>query len=255
MKDPKRKYDCAPRIDPDQFSATAAAFFNHQAPLSVLVKAAKSNALPQQLRQAVAMMVWTRSILLKDDAAAKELLPLLPENLRQQAGQSTGFPALMTIARNPGLRPYLEAGVQRSYSYDFVESYRDNWWCAGLESTWAASPAPFKSEPVAFLSAEEREQATKELSMLNSQAGARLYLGTLILTYVRDHANDPNGAEALYLTLRVIRYGCDRNLYVPAGSKSEEAKSIDALRKDVALLMRQRYATSPWTKKAAPLVG
>ncbi len=54
----------------------------------------------------------------------------LPQKLQYQAGPGVGFHALMAILRNPGLRPYLDGGVQRSTSYDFVESYSDNWWCS-----------------------------------------------------------------------------------------------------------------------------
>lgn len=255
MKDPKRKYDCVTDIDTNQFNDTAAGFFNTQAPLSVLVEAAESKTLPQQLRQAVAMMAWTRAVLLKDGAMAGRLLPLLPAQLQQQAGNDLGFPAIVALVRNPGLRPYLETGVQRSYSYDFVESYRDNWWCAELQPSWANRQQPFQSEPVAFLSEAERQEAARELDALKAQEGAKLYLGSQVLDYVRAHGDDPLAAESLYLVLRMIRYGCDTQPYLAADKPSEEQVKIDALKKDVARLMRQRYAASPWTKKAAPFAG
>lgn len=255
MKDPKRSYDCAKTVDADQFSEAASSFFNAQAPLSVLVAAAKSDALPQQLRQSVAMMAWTRSILLHDDAAAKALLPLLPAKLQQQAGDGIGFAAIMALARNPGLRPYLESGVQRSYTYDFVESYRDNWWCKGLAPSWASSSAPFAAETPAFLTREQRKEAQTQLETLSAQEGAQVYLGNLILAYAKDNADDPRTPEALFLVLRMIRYGCDRQPYTPDGKASSEALQEDALKKDVSRLLRQRYASSPWTKKAAPFAG
>jgi hypothetical protein len=254
-ENPKRKYDCAKTVDANQFNDAAAVFFNAQAPLSVLIEAAKSNALPQQLRQAVAMMAWTRSLLLKDDAAANELLPLLPAQLQKQAGVGAGFSAVLALARNPGLRPYLEAGVQRSYSYDFVESYRDNWWCTGLQSNWATSQTSLDGEPVTFLTGEQRQAAAKQLDLLRAQDGAKLYLGNMVLAYVKEHADDRDAPEALYLVLRMIRYGCDRQLYSSDGKPSEEVARVDALKKDVARLIRQRYAASPWTKKAAPFTG
>lgn len=115
MKNPKRVYDCAKKAGPIQFSDDAADFFNAQAPLSVLVDAANSQALPQQLRQAIAEMAWVRAVLIKDDASAAKLEPLLPEKLAQEAApRSGGFHPLMTLLRDPGLRPYLDPGVQRS---------------------------------------------------------------------------------------------------------------------------------------------
>jgi hypothetical protein len=181
-------------------------------PLSVLMEAAKSNALPPQLRQAVTLMAWTRSILLKDDAAARELLPLLPAQLQNQAGSGTGFQAIVTLVRNPGLRPYLETGVQRSYTYDFIESFRDNWWCPGLQSSWASGPTSFSNEPVTFLTDAQRQAAAKELGDLKAEEGAKLYLGDQVLSYLKVHEDEPRAAESLYLVLRMIRYGCDGDL-------------------------------------------
>jgi hypothetical protein len=75
------------------------------------------------------MMAWVRSVLLKNEVIAAKILPLLPAKLQKQAGTGIGFHPIMVILRNPDLRPYLDGGVQRSASYDFVESYGDNWWC------------------------------------------------------------------------------------------------------------------------------
>jgi hypothetical protein len=194
-----------------------------------------------------------RSVLIKDDAAAAKLFPLLPSELQQQAGSATGFRALVTIVRNPGLRPYLDAGVQRAYSYDFVESYRDNWWCPGWQA-WAASPPPFHDEPAAFLANAERTEGERQASELAKQPGAVEYLGPLVLAYANDHPNDPDVPESLYLVLRMIRYGCGGSLLGVDTAKASDQK-IDEIKKAAARLLRQRYAASPWTKKAAPFVG
>lgn len=252
MKNPRRVYDCKKEVNPVQFNEDAASFFNTEAPLPTLIEAAKSEALPEQLRRAVAMMAWVRSVLLKDDAAATKLLPLLPEKLRQQAGSGTGFRALMTIVRNPGLRPYVDAGVQRSYSYDFVESYRDNWW----NQDWGAGDygnyaTPLKKLPVSFLTPAERSEGEQETSTLMKQGSANIHLGELVLDYARSHGADPDVPESLYLVLRMMRYGS-----WSSGGDDPAAKILagkeEAISKGVSRLLRQRYAASPWTKKSAP---
>jgi hypothetical protein len=253
MKDPKRVYDCSKAAGPVQFSADAAEFFNAQAPLSTLVDAANSSVLPEQLRSAVAMMGWVRAVMLTDNAAAQKLLPLLPEKLRQQAAPGTGMHVIMTILRNPGLRPYLDPGIQRSYSYDFVESYADNWWCKDWKTTLdAGNMQPQPTDAAGFLSESERRKAEAEFAMLTKDDGAAVYLGGLVMDYAVAHPDDADVPESLYLLLRTIRYGCERATSQYDTNPDAESKRVDELRKAASRLLRQRFATNPWTKKAAP---
>ena len=74
--------------------------------------------------------------------------------------------------------------------------------------------------------------------------------------------HDPQAAEALFLILRMIRYGCTEPASVVTNSNvsptipdTEEAKELLQLKRDAARLLRKHYAASPWTKKAAPFVG
>jgi hypothetical protein len=257
MKNPRRVYDCKKEVNPLQFSNDAASFFNAQAPLTTLVQAAESDALPPQLRRAVAMMAWVRSVLLKDDTSAAKLFPLLPEKLQQQAGPGTGFHPLMTLLRNPGLRPYLDAGVQRSYSYDFVESYRDNWW----NPIWNANNdedefAPLRRVPAPFLTPTQQAEEEREMNLLLKQGSAEIYLGEQTLAYANDHPADPDVPESLYLVLRMIRYSGNAYNWSDSPAVQEQVgKKEKAIQNAAARVLRQRYAASPWTKKTAPYVG
>jgi hypothetical protein len=222
----------------------------------VLIESANSQALPQQLRQAIAEMAWVRAILLHDDASAAKLEPLLPAKLIQEAAPRSG--PLMTLLRNPGLRPYLDPGVQRSYSYDFVESYRDNWWC----TTWPdrddgppQSVLPGSTASFSFLTAEQQAQSGAELKRLHAMHGAETYLGQITIDYVNAHPSDSDNPESLYLVLRMIRYGCASDYSEDSPDGKQETANIDTIRKSAARLLRQHYATSPWTKNAAPYVG
>jgi hypothetical protein len=255
MKDPKRKYDCVKNIGPMQFSVDAADFFNNDAPMAVLIEAARSDELPVPLRGSVAMMAWTRAVLMKDEAAAAKLFPLLPAKLQQQAGSGTGFRALVAIARNPGLRPFLDPGVQRSYSWDFVESYGDNWWCQNWEgSGYGQAGISVSALRPAFLSQAQSVEASNELSLLHNDQSAAAWIGGEIVEYARANANDPDVPEALYLVLRMIRYGCDRvDGYTRDDSK--QSGGIKGVRDEAARLLRQRYASNPWTRKAGPIAG
>ena len=197
------------------------------------------------------MMAWVRAVLLKNETVAAQLLPLLPQKLQQQAGPGVGLHPVMAILRNPGLRPYLDGGVQRSASYDFVESYADNWWCSDWTSIYSESGAPVRARSVAFLSPEERKTGEKETATLLHLGSAEAHLGTQIIDYARAHPDDPDVPEALFLTLRTIRYGCYHSTSEVPDSKDERVASIA---REAGAMMRRRYASDPWTKKAAPYV-
>jgi len=252
-KNPARHYNCVSSVAVDQLDADAATVFNQQAPLSVWLSAAKSTSFSSQLRTAIAVEGWTRSILLGDRERAMSFLMLAPEPLRTQATQRSPLAPWMTLARNPGLRPYMNAGTQRAYSYDFVESYRDN---------WCYQPDAFATPPVpaTFLSIAERQEGTDEARRLASIRS--VFVGHQIIREVEANVQDPQAAEALFLILRMVRYGCTEPASVVTNSNvspsipyTDEAKELLQLKQDAARLLRKHYAASPWTKKAAPFVS
>jgi hypothetical protein len=256
MKNPQRKYDCKKEVNTLQFSDDAAAFFNTQAPLSILIEAAGSDALPMQLRQSVAMMAWVRSVLLHDDAAAAKLFPLLPQKLQQQAGSGTGFHALVTLLRNPGLRPYLDSGIQRNYSYDFVESYRDNWWYRDLAvNDYGYNPPSLEKYSVAFLTPALQADEKREIAALIKLGGAQTALGERAIAYANDHPADPDVPESLYLVLRMIRYSREEYRFLDPSAEQQPVSKAQSIQQAAARILRQRYPASSWTKKAAPYVS
>jgi hypothetical protein len=252
IKDPKRKYDCRKDDSPVEFGEDAAAVFNSEMPLATLAQSAQSSVLSSRLGESLGMMTWVRAVLLKNAAVAAQVFPLLPQKLQQQAGPGVGLHPLMAILRNPGLRPYLDGGVQRSASWDFVESYSDNWWCGDWTTNFGEYGAPVRTQSVGFLSPAERENGEKESKALLALGSAEEYLGSQIVDYARAHPEDPDVAEALYLTLRTIRYGCYHGS--GSGSGKENADRVRDIALEAGAMMRQRYATDPWTKKAAPYV-
>lgn len=252
-KNPRRQYDCAEDKGTLALAPDAAQWMNRQAPLGTLADAANTTILPERMRQSVAMMAWTRAVLLKDDAMAAKLFPLLPKKLQDQAGPGTGFKPLLTLVQNPGLRPFLDPGVQRSYSFDFVESYGDNWWCSDWRTLYSQN-SEVPVAPVAFLTAEQQKAGAAQAAELVARGDAEADLGAQVVAYVDTHPSEPGAAEALYLTLRMVRYGCNRGWADSAEDKAQLEK-IKKVRADAARLLRRRYAASAWTKKAAPFVG
>lgn len=236
------------KIPRAQFDWDAASTFNRSLPLSKWLEAAKGKELPEHLRQALAMAAWIRAVGLSDDTVAKAAAPLLPQSLRT-AGTETGFAATMVLLRNPGVRPYLEQGVQRSASYRELDSFRDNWWC----SKWADGPASLSPEtgkpmettiPVSFLSPAEKAAVDYENKRLNALPNGVMWVGRRAIDYVKAHPDDKEAAEALALTVRATRYGC----YV-GGDGDKAMLEQKAVSKEAFTLLHQKYPRSAWTAK------
>jgi hypothetical protein len=265
MKDPRRKYDCKKDTEYAEFGADAASLFNLEAPLGVIADASASPKLPGNLRQSLAIVAWVRAVLLHDDAIAARVFSALPQKVQAQAGAGTGFKPLVTLVRNPGLRPYLDAGVQRSYSFDFIESYRDNWWCKEWELSWWENSWQQRGYPneglirsgetAAFLTPAQRAEGERQSVQLRATDDAEIVLGQRVIAYAKDHPADSNVAESLYLVLRMVRYSCAYDYGVDTPESKQMLKQETEIRQTAARLLRQRYASSPWTKKAAPFIG
>jgi hypothetical protein len=228
-----------------QFDMDAAKALNFDFPLDIFIKAAQSSELPASLRQSVAITAWVRSVQLGDAAAAAQLAPLLPKPVEGTAGKSIDFPATLAMLRNPGMRPYLDSGVQRSLTYDIRDEYRDNWWCADWSKSWTEE-GPYRTIPAApapatsFLTEPEKRQAAEQTQrLLAIDLPGSVYLGQRVLAYAKSHPDDPDVAEALFLTVRATHFGC--------ATDASEPKRL-ATAKEAFQLLKKRYADSKWAK-------
>ena len=237
---------CVKPIPPAQFDQDAAQIFNQQLPLTLWIEAANQHTLPENLRQGVAWAAWVRALGLNEDAAARRLTPMLPPSVRAIVSDSTGFPATLAMLRNPGLRPYLDQGVQRSATYGERDELRDNWWC----EMWGGGPDPRPGYPLSlapprlaptFLTPAQQAAAKAQAAALNQLPNGVTWLGRRAIDYVKSHPEDPEAAESLALTVRATRFGC----FLPP----EKAAPQKGVSKEAFDLLHRRYPKSPWTAK------
>jgi hypothetical protein len=236
---------CTAKVDSPQFDSDSAEVLNFQFPLDLLVTAAQSPDLPENLRQSIAITAWVRSVLLKDAEAAKQLVPLLPRPIAQIAGDSMGFPATLAMLRNPGMQPYFTQGVQRAETYSIQDEFRDNWWCADWSRYWNnggyTTPPPAPKTNLLFLTEREETAATAQAQKLLALGDSgSVWLGQRVLEYARAHPDDPNVPEALHLTVRATHFGCSM--------EANEAKRL-ATAKAAFQLLHRMYPSSEWAKK------
>jgi hypothetical protein len=239
--------DCPALKSPSEFDEDAADVLNRNTPIAHLIEAASSTTLPANLRTEIALMAWTRAVMLQDEASAAKLAPLLPQSIRDTAGSSVGFPADLAILRNPAIRPYLEDGVPRVASFATFDSYRNNWWCKPWDKQYGYQPNPPPEPPApSFVPPAQASLTAAEYSRLQQLPGPVALLGQRIIEYAKDHPDDPHLPEALALTVRASHYGCES--YDPSPNSPAKAESAAASKAAFEILHR-RFPNSPWTAK------
>ena len=215
--------------------------------MSLLIEAAQSPELPANLRQSLAIMAWTRGVLLQDAKSAEAVAPLLPKAMHDTAGSSIGLPADLTMLKNFGVRPYLEPGVPRVASFNIFDDLRDNGWCKtwgnGYESR-QGTPAPLL--PPAFFTPDQSAQGAAEYQRLKQMPDSSALIGQRVIDYANQHPADPQVPEALALTVRATHYSClTWDPHAPAASQPK----YQPVSKAAFELLHQRYPKSPWTAK------
>ncbi|HVZ82402.1 MAG TPA: hypothetical protein VG893_01915 [Terracidiphilus sp.] len=238
---------CPEAEHPLEFDRDGTEVLNRHLPLAMLIEAAQSTKLPENMRRQIATMAWTRAVLLEDAASAAKLVPLAPKAIRDGAGTSVGFPALLTILRNAGIRPYLEPGIPRVASFSTFDELRDNWWCKPWDAEIGGDGKPKPPSPApAFLSAQQSAAGNAEYAKLQEMPDSVNVIGQRVLEYAAAHPDDGQAPEALALTVRAGHYACqDWRNYGMDNGKSE----YTAVSKAAFQLLHKRYPNSPWTRK------
>jgi tetratricopeptide (TPR) repeat protein len=258
------------------FDSDASVALTEKLPLRFLADAAKSSTLAPALRSDIAVAVWTRAILLKNDAIAREMTPVVTELVPElkddlaeyaktsdpEAGESA---AVFAILRNPGFRPFISASPGRGWFYsttdnhfNSIDNFGDNWWCnflptqknqhptGGFYLMFSTLRAPLQeiypggavSAP-AFLSAQDKNAAAEEVNALAGLPAAPRWLGQFTIDWAKAHPDDPSVPEALHNVVRSWRYGCTEIDQTDAPNYSKDAFEI----------LHSRYPDNDWTKK------
>jgi len=257
-----------PPPSPPLFDADAAVLLTQGTPTSVLMQAARDEQVPENLRRQVAQAAWVRAIVLHDESAARQLVPILASSapdlvpLLQSFGSADSdelrrFAAAFLMLHRPEFHPYISSGIGRQTPPGKIDNYRDNWWCTlaprknadddnyetnyyydftKLDGPLAKLYATEAELHPTFLSETERQAAESEWATLTKLDHVSEWLAKEPLAFAKAHPDDPRVPEALHLVVRAWRYGCD--------SKSEVNYSKVAFQ-----LLHKQYPESEWTKK------
>ncbi len=209
-------------------------------PLTVLKDAYRSPSLPEHLRSRFALAVFTRSLLLGDDAAANEFAPIvaarfpdLAEAIRfyQAAppGQAKQDAATYLILKDRRMTPFVRNGYE----------YQD-WWCEPSDYAWDGDTgsmieiATIRRPP--FLTQSNLAASKSERARLTDVGNAPRYLANYVLDWAKRSPADPRVPESLAIAFDATawnKFGCGNDWDI---------------RKEVGSVLTTKYPNSPWTE-------
>jgi hypothetical protein len=236
------------------FDPDSADQFNWHFSLAALLQASRSALLPDYLRRSVALSVWTRAVLLKNDLVAREvsedlarLAPemsaLLASYLRAETREQRDNEALYILLKFSSLSPYVPSGIpQLSTSEESEYYFETSWWCKpdDIEYDMDGKESPKIVASPRFLGAQILNAAKKERAALVTIGSAKSFLGKKVLDWARRSPNDSRIPEAMYIAIQAnqsYKYGC--------GSWEQDEETRTLLEK----LLREKYPNSPWIAK------
>ncbi|HEX3320174.1 MAG TPA: hypothetical protein VHR84_05695 [Terriglobales bacterium] len=235
----------------------AALILNQRIPLNLLQQAASSSELPENLRKQVALATWVRAVLIDNTAVSLPMSKIVGQDWPQLKADMAAyeaandddrkFTAIVTILRNPGLRPYVEPGFSRSTPIERIDNLRDNWWCADLGAEMEApnyaklngisnTTSKTQTQSPDFLDSRQKETRQHESETLSQIGTAPNFLGHAVIEWGSAHPTNPLLPEALHLVVRSTRFGC-----VDSNSRTFSKRAFN--------LLHSRYANSEWAKK------
>jgi hypothetical protein len=235
------------------FDMDAVAFLNEKAPLAVLREAALSAQLPPHLKRFLVIAVWTRALMLGNQAIEREFTPLMTRSAKEFAPYFSKYAAapnpagreaaaLVTVLRYPVIQPFVPVGFGREDSQPAtIDSNRGNWWCTAEpdyegEKRYDVYPFEYPKVYPDFLSAAQVAAADRERKQLLALGNSSTALARRAIEFANKNPNHPQAPEILHLAVRSTRYGCSDE---QTGTYSKQAFDI----------LHKRYPKSSWAKE------
>ena len=237
--------------DREMFDDKTIEIINQHFPLSVLIEAEKSPALPDYLQKRLAMAIWTRAALLEDFATATKIAPevvkfapemqdLMNRFLAAKTPQAKKHAALFLILKSENLTPYISSGMgtpAENYS-----AYATQWWCAPYELNYDANTGEEKPyqrpKKPSFLTQAQSDLARTELTKLKDVGDAPKFLGEKVLEWAKTASlTDKRVPESLYI------------VYESNGWDKYSCANNTELRLEIGNLLKKRYPQSEWAGK------
>jgi hypothetical protein len=155
---------------------------------------------------------------------------------------------LLALMRFTSTEPVVRVGIERDFAV--YDDYRDNWWCSmDGQQVYQQPPPPLPphlfSLPLVsratqpdppFLSAADRDEATKEIARLQQIPCASDYFARQALGWVKAHPADAHDADVIGFAMRVARNAC-------------RSTSTPDLNHQLFDVIHQQFPKSEWAAK------
>jgi hypothetical protein len=238
------------------FDPEAADLFNWHFSINALLDASRSDQVPDYLKRSLALAVWTRAVLLKNDQVAREVsadvIRLAPEMtsfisdyLKAQTRNDRDSEALFTMLKFSNLSPYVPYGIPEFSTAEETDYYFEtSWWCKpdAIVYNMDGSESPKVVVAPKFMSQQVLAPAKKERDALIAIGDGKSWLGKRVLEWARRSPDDQRMPEAIYIAIQAnqsYKYGC--------GSWEQDGET----RTKLETLLQERYPSSRWAARLA----
>ena len=238
------------------FASDAAITLDTAMPAAKLLDLAAIAAVPVYLRRDLAIAGWTRAELAGDaalaDRAAAAVADVSPElwaaaeeyrATKDEAARRFVF--VLAALRNPGVSPYVWAGMGRGTPIGQMNYYQDNWWCHSSFERASLTPDKYDAErpfhnftwpPAPYPGPAERAASDAEWKKIDAGGAGPSHLSREAVAFARAHPDDPRVPESLALAVRATRFG-------PGDADTTKWS------KAAFTLLHQQYPKTKWAKK------
>lgn len=237
--------------DRAMFDSDTINVINQHFPLSVMLEAVKSEALPDYLKETFVMAIWTKAVVLEDYATVKKIEPDFvkyhPEfqaeidkiNLSKTPVQKKDA-YLYFVLKNPILSPFVEDSMGKTDNE--AGSFDSNdWWCAPYDMEYdeaageeVAAKLPTRPK---FLTEAQSKLSQAERKKLKDLGDAPNFFANRVLEWQKRAPADKRIPESLFITWEANgwkKYSCGNNI---------------ELQEQIAEVLKTRYPNSEWTRK------
>lgn len=188
------------------FDVDSTTIINERFPISLLLEAQESPELPVYLRERLAIVIWTRAVLLKNDAVLRRIAPQLLETAPEVRDYLSApntverrIASLFVIYRHPNFLPYLQSGFDTPH---FSYQTPAGWWCEPDYSEYISTGESVRiripSGPP-FLSRSQIAAAAAESAALKAIGSAPGFLAETAIELQRLRPDDSRIPEMLLI--------------------------------------------------------
>jgi hypothetical protein len=240
--------DMLPWDDREMFNAYTADILNRHFPLDALARTALSPELPDYIHDSLVLTVWARAVLLnRRDVAMKFAVeamkqPALSESFSKIVNAKTEparrWEELWVLLKHPKISVFVKSGMMTTGEEE-VTSWEDGWWVEPSDTEYNGGdeevPKVLPKPP--FITSLQSANAGRERKQIVALGDAETYLSDRVFEWAARAPRDPRIPEALYI-VAVINFATKYG----SGVEEQHQKAVT--------LLEEKYANSPWTRKA-----